>query len=239
VVEANDALGRSSSSEPVRVRTAAAAPPPPTDITVRSVQRSIPPAIRVSWTPGPPANPPLHHFHIELAAPYHRETQDTANASVTTATFLVQPSTDYMLSVWACTTPLISNSPSSDRSFVRFRSGDFLLTPAPERPMAPTDLVARGLHVANCSRVSIPGTCRAVLLSWRDRADNETRFEVEWTLEPPSSASRSWTAATTSLGADTEQYRFAPSSSALYYFRVRACHTECSTYSNEAMGSVP
>jgi hypothetical protein len=103
-------------------------------------------------------------------------------------------------------------------------------------PAAPTNL-----HVDPC----LPGEiCFAdrLTLSWNDNANNEDRFEFEWTIAqagvPP--ANGSWN--TVVLSANDESHSLLNSSFSsglLYLFRVRACNATCSGYSNTERYTVP
>jgi hypothetical protein len=106
-------------------------------------------------------------------------------------------------------------------------TGAFQAMPAPAAPS--------NLHLCGSIVTWPPELCPVggPTLIWNDNSVNETRFEFEWTIAqvgvPPWQAY--WNRVT--LPANRRAYRPKIAvSGVLYLFRVRACNTVCSPYSN-------
>jgi hypothetical protein len=217
LVKACDAANHCTDSAPVTATTRDTLPAAPTNLRSGTVTTT---SVELHWDAVSTQDKPITYFRFELRLnnPVYPRVNDPAQRSVTFTN--LQSFVTYSFKVWACNGDGCSEQPSNTVHVETRAPG------AP--PAAPSNLEVCQVQTG-ISRI-----CSAqVDLDWIDNANDETRFELEWSqalVQPPY---RSWTPVP--LGANVIRYVMpyvVPGT--LYYFRVRACNDSgCSAYSNQ------
>jgi hypothetical protein len=217
VVRACDAANHCANSAPVTATTLDTLPLAPTNLRPGTVTTT---SVELDWDAASTPAKPITYFRFEvrLQSPVYPRVNDPAQRSVTFTN--LQSFAAYSFKVWACNGDGCSEQ-SSNTVYVETRAPG-------SPPAAPSNLEVCQAQTG-ISRICSP----PIDLDWIDNANDETRFELEWSQALTRPPYRFWTAVP--LGPNVIRYVMPSAvSGTLYYFRARACNDSgCSAYSNQ------